>query len=119
MIETSPALVDARDREFAVTTVEDTVVTAPRRKPPLVTAYGLKWKLYEAEWPKSPRWPIKLRLLARRSHGSSRKVADFYSMPGFYALLFRGKPVYFGIAPDRGVGARIRDHLKDNLAGKW
>ncbi|MHB8614022.1 MAG: hypothetical protein ACYDAL_16600 [Candidatus Dormibacteraceae bacterium] len=85
----------------------------------LVTSYGLRWRLSETEWVPSDVSRNRLRLIGERGPASRRRVANFYKSLGFYVLLDRGMPVYFGIAPKGGLGQRIHDHLKDGLQGKW
>jgi hypothetical protein len=113
------SLTSATDPIRAGTALTDSAVFPPNPKVPLVTAFGLNWTLAASEWLSSPTRPTKPHMYGRRWRRSSRRVADFYRLPGFYALIWRGQPVYFGIAPKSGVGYRIREHLADKPRKEW
>ncbi len=93
----------------------------------LINSYGLFWKLAETEWEVSPTVARQVgpkrsrrpRMLGRRGHRVSRRVADFYRQPGIYILYGNHGAIYVGITGNPGLGSRIRDHLSDRLAGRW
>jgi hypothetical protein len=85
----------------------------PKLVSSLRTACG--GKLSETEFVPSKGSRNHRRLIGQRGRGTRKRVADFYKLPGFYVLIYKGKAEYFGIAPKTGVGQRIYEHLR---AGK-
>jgi len=47
------------------------------------------------------------------------KMADFRDQRGIYVLYGNYGPHYVGLARDRGIGDRLKDHLEDRHDGAW
>lgn len=84
----------------------------------LIRSYGLFWEASEIDW--YPGRGHKFEMLGRR--GVNRpgvRVADFRDQRGLYVLYGNYGPYYVGLARDRGIGLRVKDHLSDSHAGNW
>lgn len=84
----------------------------------LIKSYGLFWRTEEIEW--SPGSGRQWRMLGR--HGANRPglhVADFRDQHGLYVLYGNYGARYVGLARQRGLGDRLKDHLSDHHAGEW
>lgn len=85
-----------------------------------ITSYGLFWREAEIEWSPGQGNKGEFRLLGRvGSNRGSLKVADFRKQQGIYILYDEYGPSYVGLTRQRGLGLRLKDHLSDNLKGKW
>ena len=84
----------------------------------LIKNYGLFWKIENVFWGK-PRNPGNL--LGIGAKNKSADFVDFREQTGIYILYADYKIVYIGQA---GKGksklfARLKDHMRDELAGRW
>lgn len=84
----------------------------------LIRSYGLFWREEEVDWSPGPgrRW----HMLGRRGSNRPRlRVVDFRDQRGLYVLYGNYGTYYVGLARDRGIGDRLKDHLADRHDGKW
>lgn len=84
----------------------------------LVRNFRLFWRTEEVEWFPGPgrRW----RLLGRSGwNNPGLRLTDFRDQRGLYVLYGNYGAHYVGLARDRGVGDRLKDHLSDRHSGKW
>ena len=84
----------------------------------LIRSYGLFWQAEEIEWNpgKGKRW----YMLGRR--GMNRPglhVVDFRDQRGLYVLYGNDGTHYVGLARERGIGDRLKDHRRDHHDGLW
>jgi hypothetical protein len=85
-----------------------------------VTSYGLFWRADQITWFPGQGNRNDFRLLGRIGVNRSRiKVADFRRQQGIYILFDQYGPAYVGLAQGDRLGARLREHHDDHLAGKW
>lgn len=84
----------------------------------LVRAYGLFWRTDEVVW--SPGAGTRWRMLGRRGvNRPGLRMSDFRDQRGLYVLYGNYGPRYVGLARDRGIGDRLKDHLSDRHTGNW
>lgn len=84
----------------------------------LVRTYGLFWRTAEVEWHPGPG--VRWRMLGRRGYyRPGVRFADFRDQRGIYVLYGNHGPRYVGLARDRGIGDRLKDHLADRHADMW
>jgi len=84
----------------------------------LIRNFGLFWRAEEIDWSPGPghRW----RMLGRVGwNNPGLQVADFRDQRGLYVLYGNYGPHYVGLARDRGIGDRLKDHRKDHHRGEW
>jgi hypothetical protein len=90
----------------------------------LIRAYGQFWRADQIDWvgrrdsgDALPRFALLGRLgdLGRKT----TLVADFRDQRGIYILYGDYGPYYVGVTIDRGLGVRLREHLKDEHRGLW
>lgn len=84
----------------------------------LIRSYGLFWRSEEIDWDpgRGKRW----HMLGRR--GMNRpglQVVDFRDQRGLYVLYGNYGTHYVGLARDRGIGDRLKDHRRDHHDGLW
>lgn len=83
----------------------------------LIQAYGLNWNPEFVEWKSSgqPKGVLNGKVKIKEV----QRVIDFWEGHGLYVLHHEFRTVYVGRTTNRGLGHRLRDHLKDEFAGKW
>lgn len=85
-----------------------------------ITSYGLFWRASEIDWFPGRGVKGSFRLLGRiGTNRGSIRLADFRKQQGIYILYDEYGPSYVGLTRQQGLGKRLKDHLEDNLAGKW
>lgn len=87
----------------------------------IVHNMGLYWHRDRVRWSGNRRVG-QHRLAGRRVDARRRGEVDFWSQTGIYALYADYRLVYVGQAglTDRScLGVRLKDHLADDLAGRW
>ncbi|MBN1515708.1 GIY-YIG nuclease family protein [Candidatus Sumerlaeota bacterium] len=84
----------------------------------LIRNYGLFWRRDDVFWgrPKNAG-----TLLGRRADQRRSEPVDFRDQTGIYALYADYRLVYIGQTAGTGkqLLARLKDHLADDLAGRW
>lgn len=84
----------------------------------LIRSYGLHWRVDEVDW--APGSGRRWRLVGRQGlNRPGLRVADFRDQRGLYVLYGNYGAHYVGLARDRGIGFRLKDHLHDRHKGKW
>jgi hypothetical protein len=84
----------------------------------LVRTYGLFWRADEVDW--RPGRGVPWRMPGRRGFNRPGvKISDFRDQRGIYVLYGNYGPRYVGLARDRGIGDRLKDHMSDRHEGKW
>jgi hypothetical protein len=78
----------------------------------LINALGMYWSRERVDW----RRPAP-KLLGTQTTGSD--PVDFYQQKGVYLLYDRNEVIYVGRASEQGIGARLKEHTVDRLAGRW
>ena len=85
-----------------------------------VVNYGLFWRADEIEWSPGKGVRQEFRLLGRiGERRGTLRVADFRRQQGIYILYDEYGPAYVGLARGDRLGARLLEHRRDHLAGKW
>ena len=85
-----------------------------------VKNYGLFWRVDEVAWSPGSGAKGEFRLLGRRHKSAATlRLADFRYQQGIYILYGNHGPIYVGLTKKRGLGNRLKDHLFDDLQGKW
>lgn len=84
----------------------------------LIKAYGLYWNPDIIDWGRPGRGN-KGELRGKIRIDGHEKVVDFWEAQGIYVLSRDFQTVYVGKAIGTPIGARIRSHLTDRLAGRW
>ncbi|AXA37024.1 hypothetical protein BRCON_2247 [Candidatus Sumerlaea chitinivorans] len=87
----------------------------------IIANMGLYWDRERVFWGKQARG-AKGELLGRRASGKRKGTVNFWDQVGIYALYENYKLVYVGQAglSDKScIGKRLRQHLNDDLAGRW
>jgi len=85
-----------------------------------VTSYGLFWRTDQITWFPGQGNRDEFRLLGRMGKNRPNiRVADFRSQQGIYILFDAYGPAYVGLAKGDRLGARLREHHSDDLAGRW
>ncbi len=83
----------------------------------LIKSYGAFWRCEYVDWgAKGPG--NKGKLVGVKVKDKQCRV-DFWEETGVYALFNGYQLAYVGQAGERGLGARLRDHRSDRLAGQW
>ena len=86
----------------------------------LIKSYGLFWSAEEIDWYPGNGAKGAFRLLGRRgATAANLELADFRGQQGIYILYGNFGPYYVGLTRKQGLGKRLKDHLEDQLAGKW
>ena len=86
----------------------------------LFRAYGLFWRVDEVDWFPGGGTGKPFRLLGRRGRSSPHlQIADFRRQHGIYILYGNFGPHYVGLARRQSLGARLKQHTRDEHAGKW
>lgn len=84
----------------------------------LIRSHGLFWRAEEVNW--TPGAGRRWRLLGRSGYNNpGLRVADFRDQRGLYVLYGNYGAHYVGLARNRGIGDRLKDHLTDQHAGYW
>ncbi len=84
----------------------------------LIRAYGECWSPDLVNW--GTRGPGGKAELLGEFGGRRRPVmVDVWEQRGVYVLLHGWSVVYVGKADNVALGARLRGHLSDTLAGRW
>lgn len=85
-----------------------------------IRSYGLFWRRDEIKWAPGAGNAGQFRLLGRRNvNRPALQVADFRQQRGIYVLFDDYGPYYVGLASERDIGLRLRDHTQDAHAGRW
>lgn len=90
--------------ELAAETTKDTTG--------LINAMGMFWSRDKVNW--VPGIP---KLMGRQNAGSQE--VNLSDQRGVYLLYDRDAVIYVGRAIDQGIGARLKQHTFDRLAGRW
>src|SRR5690606_23098737 len=77
----------------------------------LINAFGMYWQRNAVSWKNRPV------LLGYQQSGSRR--VDFSEQGGVYLLHDATRVVYVGQAGDMRLGARLLEHTRDRLNGRW
>ena len=90
-----------------------------QRRSGLIHAYGTFWDRDQVDWsPGSGNG--RFRVLGRRNKRQPQlQVCDLTDQRGIYVLHDDHGPYYVGLATDRGIGFRLRDHTRDHHKKKW
>lgn len=83
-------------------------------------SHGLFWRRDEIDWFPGAGHRGIFRLLGRR--GANRgniRIANFREQRGIYILYGNLGPHYVGLARDRSLGFRLKDHTHDIHDNKW
>lgn len=81
----------------------------------IIAAYGEWWDPHLIEWGK-PGPGLGGKLLGRLKDGTA---TDAWDQRGIYVLFQDWEVVYVGRTGQRALGARLRQHLSDDVAGRW
>lgn len=84
----------------------------------LIRAYGLNWNPDIIDWGKQGAGNNG-KLLGTVKLGNKTLEIDFWETYGIYVLNNDFRPVYVGKAASTRLGYRLRNHLRDRLAGRW
>lgn len=84
----------------------------------LIRAYGLHWNPDIVDWGK-PGAGNSGKLLGKIKKGKNTHEIDFWNTYGIYVLHNEFRTIYIGKAARTRLGARLRNHLTDRLAGRW
>ncbi|KLO64202.1 hypothetical protein AA983_03235 [Dermacoccus sp. PE3] len=80
----------------------------------LINAFGMFWQRGEVLWTTGQGGP---RLFGQQQTGSVR--VDFSQQAGVYLLHDGSRVVYVGQASPGRLGARLGEHTRDRLSGRW
>jgi hypothetical protein len=80
----------------------------------LINAYGMFWDREKVHW--TSKMP---RLLGEWQSGAGVTPVNFTEQVGIYLLHDGSRVIYIGQAVDQGLGARLYQHTKDRLWGRW
>ena len=80
--------------------------------PGLVTAFGMFWRRSQVDWKRGRN----VRLLGHSGEGST---VDFAGQIGVYLLHDGARTVYVGRDSKPRLGARLWEHTRDRLSGRW
>ena len=80
----------------------------------LIRTMGLFWKRDDVFWGKQKN---RGTLLGINPNTKKGEPTDFWSQIGVYALYADYHLAYIG--QTSSIGTRLREHLKDDLAGRW
>lgn len=83
---------------------------------PLIRNYGLFWESGDIFWGAGSQAGSLLGVLAKRV---TMVPVDFRDQRGVYVLYAGYELVYVGQNNSRGLLDRLKQHLKDDLAGRW
>ena len=91
----------------------------PPKTSGLIHAYGTFWDRDRVDW--SPgSGSGRFRVLGRRNKRKPQlQVCDIRDQRGIYVLHDDHGAYYVGLATDRGIGIRLRDHTKDHHKNEW
>jgi hypothetical protein len=78
----------------------------------LINAFGMFWMRDRVQW--KPNMP---RLLGVQQAGST--LVNFTAQAGVYVLYDGPRPIYVGKVTEPRMGARLFDHTRDRLKGRW
>lgn len=85
----------------------------------LIQAYGLFWRRDEIDWQPGKGNDI-WRLYGRRgANRGTLQAADFREQRGIYILYGNYGPHYVGLTIEKGLGRRLKDHVKDKHKHEW
>src|SRR6476620_10740378 len=85
-----------------------------------IHADGLFWSADEINWWRSADNRDAFRMFGRvGKRGESLKVADFRFQRGIYVLYDDYGPYYVGLTRVGTLGSRLKQHRRDQHAGKW
>lgn len=85
-----------------------------------IRSYGLFWRREEVNWSPGHGNGKDFRLLGRRGARYPKlELADFRDQLGIYVLHDDYGAYYVGLARDRSIAKRLKDHTKDTHRDKW
>ena len=87
----------------------------------IIRNMGLFWKRDQVQW-KGNRGVGKARLAGKRRFAKTQGEVDFWKQTGVYALYADYHLIYVGqagLSDQSCLGARLKQHLTDDLAGRW
>jgi hypothetical protein len=87
----------------------------------IIANMGLFWSRNKVRW-KGNRGIGSARLAGKRRSAKTRGVVDFWKQTGIYALYAEYHLVYVGqagLSDQSCLGNRLKQHLTDDLAGRW
>lgn len=70
-------------------------------------------------WPRSAIDPEGKTLLGSKTRGGRAGAVSFWDQRGIYALYREFELVYVGQAAERGLGPRLVEHSKGEIAERW
>jgi hypothetical protein len=91
----------------------------------LIQTFGLFWRVDDVDWypgsgGRAADGLPKSALLGRRgSRSPGLRVVDFWDQRGIYILYGNYGPHYVGLNSARGLGVRLKEHLRDDHADQW
>jgi len=77
----------------------------------LITSFGMYWRRDQVRWSNRPR------ILGAQQLGA--KIVDFTEQVGLYVLYDGSRPIYVGQVSRPRLGARLFEHTRDRLNGRW
>ncbi len=85
-----------------------------------IRSFGLFWRRDEVTWAPGAGNAGVFRLLGRRNRNQpALEVTDFRDQRGIYVLYDDYGPYYVGLARDRAIRQRLREHTHDKHWDKW
>lgn len=85
-----------------------------------IRSYGLFWRREEVTWKPGAGNAGVFRLLGRKnSNQPALQIVDFRDQRGIYVLYDDYGPYYVGLARERAMGERLKDHTMDQHEDKW
>ena len=85
-----------------------------------IRSFGMFWRRDEIEWAPGAGNAGVFSLLGRKNiNRGSLQVVDFREQRGIYVLYDDYGPYYVGLARDRSIGLRLRDHTRDHHQDRW
>lgn len=85
-----------------------------------IRSYGMFWHRSEVDWSPGAGNGGKFRLLGRIGQNRGTiQVCDFRTQRGIYVLYDDHGAYYVGLAKERDLGLRLRDHTLDGHRQRW
>lgn len=97
------------DETVAEPALDETETIESEKNP--IKAFGMYWRRDLVYWQGVPR------LLGAQLSGS--KEVNFANQAGIYLLHSATRVVYVGQAVEKSLGARLYQHTRDRLSGRW
>lgn len=106
------------ESESPLAVVEDIAPPAPSESTDvedmgLINAFGMYWRRDGIDWSRSRN----AQLFGSQQSGSAG--VDFAPQAGIYLLHDRSRTIYVGRVTKERMGARLWEHTRDRLSGRW